>query len=46
MTSIFVPLDHYIMFTLLCVIEFEGKVVKGQQQMQFHICRFFGVESK
>jgi hypothetical protein len=42
MTSIFVPLDHYIMFALLCVIEFECKVVKGWQQMQFHVCWFFG----
>jgi len=46
MTSIFVPLDHYIMFALLCVTEFEGKVVKDEQQMQFHVCRFFGVECK
>ncbi len=46
MTSIFVPLDHYIMFALLCVIEFEGKILKGQQQMQFHVYQFFGVECK
>ncbi len=46
MTSIFVPVDDYIMFALLCVIEFESKVVKGQQQMQFHVCQFFGVECK